>query len=88
MTTMPKNKIEFSPGCAVFAKNFGRGMSWLSGIVEEKKSPILFVVRLTDGRMVKRHVHHLRFRESSEVASDSDKSLSGVTGHRLKSATS
>lgn len=63
---------EMSPGCTVYAKNFGRGKTWLSGVIIEKKSPVSFMVKLTDDRLVKRHIDHLRFRESTEPAPDND----------------
>ena len=43
---------DISPGCTVYAKNFGRGKPWLSGVVEEEKGPVSFMIKLSDGRKV------------------------------------
>ena len=84
---------DISPGCTVYAKNFGRGKPWLSGVVEEEKGPVSFMIKLSDGRKVKRHVDHLRIRESSELAPVDDNSppvdspFTDVTNEQVRART-
>ncbi|XP_062501353.1 uncharacterized protein LOC134178494 [Corticium candelabrum] len=49
-------------GQTVFVRNFGRGQDWLAGVVESQMGPLSFRVRLEDGRVVKRHMDHVRQR--------------------------
>ncbi|XP_062501854.1 uncharacterized protein LOC134178959 [Corticium candelabrum] len=49
-------------GQTVFMRNFGRGQDWLTGVVESQTEPLSFRVRLEDGRLVKRHMDHVRQR--------------------------
>ena len=46
----------------VFACNFGRGKPWSPGLILRKSGPLSFMVKLTDGRVVRRHCNHLRER--------------------------
>ena len=57
-------KRSFEKGDAVFARNFGTGSSWLSSVIQEVTGPVSFVVKLPDGRVVRRHQDHLRRRRS------------------------
>ena len=49
-------------GQTVFVHNFGSGQDWLAGVVESQTGPLSFRVKLEDGRLVKRHVDHVRQR--------------------------
>ena len=49
-------------GQTMFVRNFGRGQDWLSGVVESQTGPLSFRVRLEEGRLVKRHMDHVRQR--------------------------
>ena len=40
----------------------GSKVEWLPGIIEAASGPLSYVIRLTDGRTVKRHVDHIRER--------------------------
>ena len=57
-------KRSFEKGDAVFARNFGTGSRWLSSVIQEVTGPVSFVVKLPDGRVVRRHQDHLRRRRS------------------------
>ena len=57
-------------------RNFAQGLPWIPG-VEEVRGPVSYAVRLEDGRVVRRHVDHLRPRETrnESPANQSDTSL-------------
>ena len=55
----------FEKGDTVFARNFGTGSRWLSSVVQEVTGPVSFLLKLQDGRVVRRHQDHLRHRRSS-----------------------
>ena len=57
----------FSVGELVYARNFRPGEAWLPGCIMETKGPVSFLVKLQDGRVLKRHVDHLRKRSSDQV---------------------
>ena len=50
----------FMVGDGVLAKNFSAGPTWLRGQVVEIVSPSIVVVRLNDGRGVRRHLDQVR----------------------------
>ena len=52
----------FEKGDSVYAKNFGTGSKWLSAIIQEVTGPVSFLVKLQDGRIMRRHQDHLRRR--------------------------
>ena len=47
-------------GDAVYVRNFGTGPKWLAGELLERRGPVSFTVWLEDGRLLRRHVDHLR----------------------------
>jgi len=49
-------------GDPVFVRNFNKGPKWLSGTIHDVRGPVSFTVSLTDGRLVRKHIDHLRFR--------------------------
>ena len=49
-------------GQTVCVRNFGRDQDWLAGVVESQTGHLSFRVRLQDGRLVKRHMDHVRQR--------------------------
>lgn len=59
---MYSKAIEFTPGTEVYVQNFGLGSPWLAGMVLERRGPISYLVKLSDGRCFRRHVDHLRLR--------------------------
>ena len=56
----------------VFVENFGHGSKWLAGIIEEIRGPLTYMVKLSDGRLVKRHVDHIRNQTSTEPSNLQD----------------
>ena len=45
----------FKKGDSVYAQNFGTGSKWLSAVIQEVTGPVSFLVKLQDGRIVRRH---------------------------------
>ena len=60
---------EFHVGDPVFARNYAKGKTWLPGTVLGVDGPVSFVVRLSDGRVWRRHCEQLRSR-SLDPSSD------------------
>ncbi|XP_064653028.1 uncharacterized protein K02A2.6-like [Lineus longissimus] len=56
----------FEVGDKVYVTNFSSGPCWLKGVITERTGPLSFVVELVDGRMVRRHVDHIRKRYVQE----------------------
>ena len=56
----------------MFVENFGHGSKWLEGTIEEIKGPLTYMVKLSDGKLVKRHVDHIRNRTSTEPSNSQD----------------
>ena len=50
----------------MFAKNHGKGDKWLYGEIVEKSGPLLFKVKLDDGRVARYHQDHLQKRSCSK----------------------
>ena len=50
----------------VFVRNFSStGSPWLPGTITQKRGALTFSVHLDDGRIVKRHLDHVRLRTTS-----------------------
>ena len=49
----------FEIGDPVFIRNFTRGPPWLPGTVLKTQGPRTFGIKLTDGRVWRRHVNHI-----------------------------
>ena len=60
---------EFQIDDKVFVDNFGQGSKWLAGIMDEVRGPLTYMVKLSDGRLVKRLFDHIRNRTSTEPSS-------------------
>ena len=56
------NERSFFCGDAVWSMNFAGAPKWLPGVLETQTGPVSFTVRLSDGRLWKRHIDHLRQR--------------------------
>ena len=52
-------KRNFERGDMVFAHSFGTGSKWLPSVIQEVTGPVSFLVKLQDGRLVRRHQDHL-----------------------------
>ncbi len=62
----------FAVGNTVSVRNFGSGATWLVGAVEKALGPLSYQIKLEDGRLVRRHVDHLRARVSTtEMSAES-----------------
>jgi hypothetical protein len=51
----------------VYTRNFGRGKPWLPGYLLRNSGPLSFMVKLHDGRVIRRHQNHLRSRTTEEL---------------------
>ena len=63
---------QFQIGDNVFIENFGHGSKWIDGTVKEIRGLFTYMIELTDGRVVQRHVDHIRSQtcESSSAPDD------------------
>ena len=52
----------FVKGETVYVQNFGTGQRWMPAVVQEVTGPVSFLVKLQDGRLMRRHQDHLRKR--------------------------
>ena len=59
---------EFHVGDLVFVKDFPSGKTWLPGSVSEVRGPLSYYFTLLDGRVVRRHVDHIRSRSSQSAS--------------------
>ena len=62
----------FMVGEPVLTKNFSEGPVWLKGSILRLKGALTMVIELEDGRVVRRHIDHIRSRPSpaGEVEED------------------
>ena len=63
---------KFQINDTVYVENFAQGSKWLEGIVEEIRGPLTYMIKLPDGRILKRHVDHIRNRISAEPSNSQD----------------
>ena len=56
---------------AVYATNSASGPKWLSGVTTAIRGPLSYEVTLSDHRVIRRHVNHLKSR-SMDSGSDDD----------------
>ena len=66
-------------GDTVFVMNFSGKIKWLYGVIVEQTGPVSFRIRLEDGRVVRRHIDHVRSRrvnDEEEESSVPEKTLS------------
>ena len=50
----------FHPGQSVMAKNFRSGPDWVPGVIVQQLGPLTYLVDVSNGRLWKRHVDHLK----------------------------
>lgn len=66
----------FSKGETVYVQNFGTGQRWMPATIQEVTGPVSFLVKLRDGKLIRRHQDHLRRRvadsESEKQAESED----------------
>ena len=61
----------FSVDGRVFIRNFGAsGQRWLPGVITEVRGQQSFYIELADGRIVRRHIDHVRSRTSDPQHTD------------------
>ena len=58
----------FSVGDLVYARNFGRGDTWLPGLLVAQTGPVSFVVELLQGGLVRKHQDQIRMRFTKDTA--------------------
>ena len=58
---------QFHVGDSVFVRDFPHQKHWLPGVVAEVKGSLFYHVSLLDGRVVQRHVEHIRIRTCSST---------------------
>ena len=74
----------FMLGDAVFVKNYGSGLRWLPGKIEQVTGPVSFQVKLDDGRTRRCHQDQIRIRViAPDMPPESDDgSLENTSRHR------
>ena len=53
-------------------RNFSAGPEWIVGTIANSRGPVSYIVKLTDGRHVRRHVDHLRKTEAPTSEHDTE----------------
>ena len=51
---------QLNVGQPVLVKNQQPGSDWISGVVNQQLGPLTYQIELSDGRMWKRHVDHIK----------------------------
>ena len=62
------SKRHFTIGDTVFIRDFPAGKNWLPGTVTQTKGPLSFLIKLVDGRVIRRHIDHIRERSPLATA--------------------
>ena len=73
-----KSKLQtFTMGSNVLVHNFstGPGPEWLLGTVVNFQGPVSYIVKLSDGRHIRRHVDYLRKTEVTDTDHDPEPEL-------------
>ncbi len=65
-----KDRI-FQVGDSVYVRDLPSGKNWLKGTISTQRGPISFVIELEDGRLVRRHIDHVRQR-TARIEEDAD----------------
>ena len=60
---------ELTIGQQVMAKNFRGGNKWVPGVIIERQDPLTYLVETASGDRWKRHMDHLKERETTTVTS-------------------
>lgn len=68
----------FQVGDRVYLRNFVGKSAWLEGKILDQTGPVSFHVRLSDGRIRKRHVDHLRIRYPEDDPTQNPSEVSKV----------
>ena len=70
----------FTARQTVYAKNYGAGPKWLPGVLVKAEGSVLWHVRLSDGRIIRRHVDQLRPRAGNDGPLEAEEELGATTG--------
>jgi hypothetical protein len=62
----------FNIGDPVFVRNFNCSTPWSPGVAKETRGPLSYTIQCTDGRIVRRHVDHVRTRTTPSTAPEDD----------------
>ena len=54
-----------------YMQDFGMGNTWIPGEITELSGPVSFVVKCGDGKLIRRHQDHLRYRRDDQVTDQS-----------------
>ena len=55
-------------GDRVLVRDFPIGKSWLQGILISKSGPLSYNIELDDGRVIRRHIDHIRSKEVRDLS--------------------
>ena len=68
-------------GDSVFAKNFSLNsqLKWIKGTIKNQTGPLSFKIELQDGRMIRRHIDHIRIRSSECDDAEDNKDISDLS---------
>ena len=58
-------KHHFTIGDTVFVRDFPSGKNWLPDTLAQSKGPLSFLIKLDDGRVIRRHIDHIRERSAT-----------------------
>ena len=53
---------QFSTGQPVMVKDFRSSRKWIPGMIVGRSGPLTYLVKLEDGKVIRRHIDHLRAR--------------------------
>ena len=62
----------FAVDDSIFIRNFTSGSKWIPGVVVEVKGDLTIYVELEDGRIIRRHIDHVRSRSCSTTSTTDD----------------
>ena len=68
---------QLKPNDTVYIHNFTSSQHWLPSTILSQSGPVSFVVKLTDGRFMRRHQDHVHLRYDKENAMFSDGTATG-----------
>ena len=68
----------------VFVSNTGRGPKWIEGVVEQQTGPLSFLIRLTDGRRVRKHMDQLRARLQGDSPSTDPQPVKPIVSEQME----
>ena len=74
MITRSGRKVlrSFKEGERLYAKSFQSHQKWIPVTVVKQTGPVSYKVKLSDGRIQRRHIDHLRVRYNEDVNQDED----------------